>query len=155
SLGVVPEPRPLPSTGVTRLHRYYGPLRLPTRPGLSLAGCRLRVTHPHRVGSPVLRGSPALTCRRHYPGGTVRSFSRSVQCGPDLGLRSSRRRPSRPLCPVGFRVSAFGACSAFTRVTACRLAGPLNGPVHRRLRRCSYLHRRSDCYRLERPLLRG
>ena len=31
-------------------------------------------------------------------------------------------------------------------------AGPPSGPLHRRLRRCRYLHRRSDCYRLERPL---
>ena len=49
------EPRPLPSTGVTRLRRYYGPLRHPLRPGLSLAGVRLRVTHPRRLGFPVLR----------------------------------------------------------------------------------------------------
>src|ERR1700704_4271089 len=35
------EVRPLPSAGVTRLQRYYGPLRLPKRPGLSLAGVRL------------------------------------------------------------------------------------------------------------------
>src|SRR5438552_2622410 len=30
------KPRPLPSTGVTRRLRYYGPLRHPRRPGLSL-----------------------------------------------------------------------------------------------------------------------
>src|SRR5262249_25501619 len=35
------ELRPLPSAGVTRLRRYYGPLRLPPRPGLSLAGVPL------------------------------------------------------------------------------------------------------------------
>src|SRR6266478_2008261 len=33
--------RPLPSTGVARLHRYYEPLRHPKRPGLSLASCQL------------------------------------------------------------------------------------------------------------------
>ena len=55
------ELRPLPSTGITRLQRYYGPLRHPTQPGLSLAGVQLRVTHPHRVGLPVLRASPC-TC---------------------------------------------------------------------------------------------
>src|SRR5207245_3624890 len=49
------EPRPLPSTGVTRRRRYYGPLRHPRWPGLSLAGVRLRVTRPHRLGFPVLR----------------------------------------------------------------------------------------------------
>ena len=35
------EPGPLPSTGITRLRRYYGPLRLPMQPGLSLTGVRL------------------------------------------------------------------------------------------------------------------
>ena len=37
----VPEVRSLPSAGITRLQRYYGPLRLPKRPSLSLAGVRL------------------------------------------------------------------------------------------------------------------
>jgi hypothetical protein len=49
------ELRSLPSTGVTRLHRYYEPLRHPRRPGLSLTGVRLRVTRPHRSGFPVFR----------------------------------------------------------------------------------------------------
>jgi hypothetical protein len=35
------ELRPLPSTGITRLHRYYEPLRHPKRPSLSLAGVQL------------------------------------------------------------------------------------------------------------------
>src|SRR5471032_2197770 len=46
------ELRPLPSTGVTRFRRYYGPLRHPRRPGLSLAGIRLAVTRRHRWGFP-------------------------------------------------------------------------------------------------------
>jgi hypothetical protein len=33
--------RPLPSTGVTRLHQYYEPLRHPSQPGLPLASCQL------------------------------------------------------------------------------------------------------------------
>ena len=48
------ELRPLPSAGITRLRRYYGPVRHPRRPGLSLAGFRLAVTHRHRLGLPVL-----------------------------------------------------------------------------------------------------
>src|SRR5262249_1199334 len=44
--------RSLPSTGVTRLRRYYEPLRHPRRPGLSLAGFRLAVTRRHRWGFP-------------------------------------------------------------------------------------------------------
>jgi hypothetical protein len=71
------------------------------------------------------------------------------------GLSLSRvppRRPSPLNCRVGVHVKCFEACSAFTRVTACLLAGSLNDPFHRRLRRFRYLHRRSDCYRLERPV---
>src|SRR5467141_4257244 len=49
--------RPLPSPGVTRLHRYYEPLRHPTRPGLSLASCQLTHTRSP-LGLPVLRLVP-------------------------------------------------------------------------------------------------
>src|SRR5882724_5930765 len=35
------ELRSLPSTGITRLQRYYEPLRHPKAPGLSLTGFRL------------------------------------------------------------------------------------------------------------------
>ena len=57
---------------------------------------------------------------------------------------------------VGFRITLFEACSAFTRVTACMLAkSPCGDPLHRRLRRVRRLPRRSDCYRLERQLPGG
>jgi hypothetical protein len=36
-----PKLRPLPSPGITRLQRYYEPLRQPSAPGLSLTGVRL------------------------------------------------------------------------------------------------------------------
>jgi hypothetical protein len=42
----------------------------------------------------------------------------------------------------------------FTCVAAYLLAGPPSGPLHRRLRRLRYLHRRSDCYRRERSSCR-
>ena len=61
------ELRSLPSTGVTRLPRYYEPLRHPRAPGLSLAGVRL-VIPDHALGSPVLRSLSLCTCCRHYPG---------------------------------------------------------------------------------------
>ena len=49
--------RLLPSTGVTRLRRYYEPLRHPSRPGLSLASCQLiRTRSP--LGLLVLRMVP-------------------------------------------------------------------------------------------------
>ena len=56
--------RSLPSTGVTRLQRYYGPLRHLVQPGRSLAGFRLKVTRLHREASRVAFGSP---CRMPSP----------------------------------------------------------------------------------------
>ena len=70
SLGA-PEPRPLCSTGVTRLHRYYGPLRHLPRPGLSLTGVRLHAHACTAGGFPCCVWFPLSTCRRQYPGGTL------------------------------------------------------------------------------------
>src|SRR5258707_1291172 len=61
------ELRSLPSTGVTRLPRYYEPLRHPRAPSLSLTGFRL-VIADHALGLPVLRTLSLCTCRRQYPG---------------------------------------------------------------------------------------
>ena len=63
-----PEVRVLPSTGITRLQRYYDPVRLPHRPTpCSTVEAATLVTH----GSPPLARSPVSTCRAHYPGGPV------------------------------------------------------------------------------------
>ncbi len=61
------ELRSLPSTGVTRLQRYYEPLRHPRAPSLSLTGVRLIIAN-HALGLPVFRAFSLCTCRRHYPG---------------------------------------------------------------------------------------
>ena len=107
------ELRSLPSTGVTRLQRYYEPLRHPKAPGLSLTGFRL-VLADHALGLPVLRTLSLCTCCRHYPGAAS-------------GRTASLTSPSRISLPrkgrrVGLRIVLFEACSAFTRVTACTLA---------------------------------
>ena len=52
------ELRSLRSAGIARFHRYYGPLRHPGRPGLTLAGFRLAVTRRRRWGFPWLRWIP-------------------------------------------------------------------------------------------------
>jgi hypothetical protein len=67
------ELRPLSSTGVTRLPRYYEPDRHPKRPGLSLAGVRLGSRFPPNGASRVAAGSRVSTCRHQYPGGTAGS----------------------------------------------------------------------------------
>ena len=107
------ELRSLPSTGVTRLQRYYEPLRHPRAPGLSLAGVQLIIAD-HALGLPVLRALSLCTCCRHYPGAAT---GRVVSL-----IRPSRISLPRKPCRVGLRIVLFEDCSAFTRVTACTLA---------------------------------
>src|SRR5258707_793703 len=107
------ELRSLPSTGITRLQRYYEPVSHRKAPGLSLAGFGL-VLADHALGLPVLRALSLCTCCRHYPGAAS-------------GRTASLTSPSRISLPrkgrrVGLRIVLFEACSAFTRVAACTLA---------------------------------
>ena len=72
-LGSVPEVRVLPSPGVTRLPRYYDPLRLPAGPPACLAWGplpprRRRASHVARDTFP--------TCRPQYPGEPGRCWCR-------------------------------------------------------------------------------
>jgi len=149
------EPRPLPSTGITRFRRYYGPLRHPKRPGLSLAGVRFEEKRPLTAwASRVALHLLVPTCRRQYPGGPLgldRSWDGLFQPFPC----TQRRRPSPSLRKVGDHIRRFEACSTFTRVTACRLAESPKRPV------ClegsdGFVSspRRFDSYRLERPSCR-
>jgi len=64
-----PEVRALPSTGITRLRRYYDPVRLPRRPiPLRIVEAATLVTR----GSPPFTRSTVSTCCAHYPGGPAR-----------------------------------------------------------------------------------
>jgi len=141
--GVVLELRPLRSTGVTRLQHYYEPLRHPTRPRPVPRGCPVAGHAPAPLGLPVLHWFPLANMPSPLPRWTCGGLSLS---------RVPQRRPSPLFKRVGVHVILFEACSAFTQVTACLLAESLNDPFHRRLRRLRYLHRRSDCFRLERPV---
>jgi hypothetical protein len=100
-------------TGITRLQRYYEPLRHPKAPGLSLTGFRL-VIADHALGLPVFRALSLCTCCRHYPG-AVSGRTASLTSPSRISLPRKGRR-------VGLRIVLFEACSAFTRVTACTLA---------------------------------
>jgi len=101
------ELRSLRSTGVTRFHHYYEPLRhLGCRPGRSLTGVRLQVTSPHRRGFPCCVGHPFRCMPTPLP-----RRNREVRASfsfPRGGW------PSRSMGSVGFRVFRFEACSAFT-----------------------------------------
>ena len=61
------EPTLLPSTGITRLPRYYEPLRHPKAPEPSLTSVRLAIPD-HAKGFPALRALSLCACCRHYPG---------------------------------------------------------------------------------------
>src|SRR5208282_5930130 len=98
------ELRSLPSTGITRLQRYYEPLRHPKAPSLSLTGFRL-VVADHALGLPVFRALSLCTCCHHYPGAAS-------------GRIASLTSPSRVSLPrygsrVGLRIVLFEACSAY------------------------------------------
>src|SRR5215469_4491395 len=115
------ELRLLPSPGITRLQRYYGPLRHPDAPGLSLTGVRLSIP-VHASGLPVLRALSLCTCRRHYPGAAAGRIPRSSHPTVSAFPRRGRR--------VGLHIDLFEACSAFTRVAACTLArSPICDPL--------------------------
>src|SRR5262249_21215857 len=106
---------------VTRVHWYYGPLRHPSAPSLSLAGVQL-IIPDHALGLPVLRALSLCTCCRHYPGAAAGRIPRSshpaVSAFPGRGRR------------VGLHIVLFEACSAFTRVAACTLArSPIRDPL--------------------------
>jgi len=133
----------LSSTGITRRHRYYEPLRHPLRPGLSLAGVRLEVTRLHRWGFPCCIGSPCTVMPSSLPRRNcwTKSFVRSSNGGlPRYTARSASALSfSRP------------AQRSLTLRPDCSLSRQKR-PVHQRLRQICYLLRRSDCYRLERPV---
>ena len=106
------EVRALPSPGITRLPRYYDPLRVPAGPP-SLARALEQLSTRARV--PPLAQTTLPACPAHYPGGSepvhVSVTSRPVLPSPSFGR-------------VGIHDCTFEACSGFRRVTACRLAWP-------------------------------
>jgi hypothetical protein len=135
------ELRSLPSTRVTRLPRYYEPLRHPRAPSLSLTGLRL-VIADHALGLPVLRALSLCTCRRQYPGvadgRNLRSTRPAISTFPIWQSGRPTHRPFRGLLSVHSR------CGLHSRaVTNLRHA-------NRRLQPLRYLHDCSDCFRLER-----
>src|SRR5260221_4283513 len=86
------ELRSLPSTGVTRLQRYYEPLRHPRAPSLSLTGLRLVIAY-HALGLPRFRALSLCTCRRQYPGAVagrnLRSTRPAISAFPDMAVGSA------------------------------------------------------------------
>jgi hypothetical protein len=106
---------------------------------------------PTARGFPCCVGSPLLACRRHYPGGTAGS-GRFSGCNPRLPSSCGLPRFCGGSAPTS-RISRPARRSLALRPACSR--SRLSDPLHRRLRRSRCLHRRSDCYRLERPSCRA
>ena len=107
-----PEVRVLSSTGVTQLHRYYDPVRLPLEP---MPYGTVEAATLAQYGPPPLARSPVSTCRAHYPGGRSRCVCRLL---PQIVL------PSPNSGRVGIHNFPFEACSGFIRISARRVARP-------------------------------
>lgn len=142
------ELRSLSSASITRLHRYYGPLRHHAAPGLAVTGCPLAPCLSHAMRLPVLR---KLSCCAHavantpadFPGASLAHFPRKWQPFPSVGQVGSALLFSRPA-----RRSLL--------VTACALAeSPDVTLLYRTAVQPPYFHGCSDCYRLERKLPGG
>jgi hypothetical protein len=110
----------LPSTGVTRLPRYYEPLRHPKRPGLALAGIRSSSRDSPLGASRVASDLRVRACHRPYPGGTP-GACRVVRGNPSVSRDDGLPRIATGSAPTS---ACFGACTAFTVVAACPLAEP-------------------------------
>src|SRR6266478_1453274 len=111
--------RPLPSAGVTQLHRYYGPLRHPTRPGLSLASCQLIPTAITAGASRVASGLQCVHAIAISPAGSMELVRSSISIACGLPCVTVRSAPA---------IFFFGVCPAFTHVMACTLAESPSDP---------------------------
>src|SRR5712691_9479875 len=98
---VCPELRPLPSTGITQLHRYYEPLRHPKAPSLSLAGFRLVVALTTPWGFPCCVRFPCVHAAATTP-------------AQRLGVLFSLSHPAVSAFPE--RVVGLACASSFSRL---------------------------------------
>src|SRR5215831_16509726 len=90
--------RPLHSTGITRLPRYYEPLRHPIRPGLPLTSCQLIVCAITAGASRVALGPLAYNAVANAPAGLTETGSL---------VRFHQLRPSPKPGRVGSCITLF------------------------------------------------
>ena len=115
------EVRPLPSTGITRLPRYYEPVRHPTRPSLSLAGVRLGHVS-HRWGFPCCVRSPCADMPSPLPRRDRRLGSGCSPGSDDGGLpqMSAGSAPASTFSrPARRSLTLWPACSRSRLATLC------------------------------------
>ena len=141
------ELRPLPSAGVTRLLRYYEPLRHPAGPGWSsrFPGWRVRATDAaSRVAAVSLFTHAAANTPAEPVGARVTRFPTAVSLPRIVGGSASALSVSRP------------AQRSLALRPACSLNRPEAILLHRSasVQFVTSLHR-SDCFRLEQQLPGG
>src|SRR4051794_26192045 len=97
---------PLPSTGIARLRRYYGPIRHLKPPTLVLADSSLdsALRLSTATDFPCCALSMFRACCHHYPGRTSGCVSRSLP---------RWHRPSPLFWRVGSHIGSFEACSVY------------------------------------------
>ena len=111
------ELRPLCSAGVTRLRRYYGPLRHPARSSLLLAESSLPVTHRDRRGFPCFVSLPLADMPSPLPRWDRRAFiaqSFRLSAGGTRPRDSSLRRQMTGSAPT-LRISRLAQRSLLLR----------------------------------------
>jgi len=138
--------RPLPSTGVTRLRRYYEPLRHPTRPGLSLASCQL-------IHTAITAGTSRVAHGPHC----VHAVANTRQVGWNLFARTIPFASAFPRTLGGSAPASLfsGPAQRSLTLQPARSPSRLSDPLHQRLQQFRCLHRCSDCYRVERTSSRA
>jgi hypothetical protein len=109
------EVRPLPSTGISG---FVGTMGLSDFPDGPAWPSRVAGWEACLPPSGISRVAVALLCRHAVAITPVGSWVRVVR-----SPKAPRQRPSPSPCRVGSHIMLFEACSAFTRVTACLLAG--------------------------------
>ena len=97
-------------------------------------------------GFPCCVGSPLQTCHRQYPGGTT-GLRRFAGCDPQFPSDGGLPRFHGGSAPTS---SLSGPARRSLALRPACSRSRQGDPLHRRLRRFRCLHRRSDCYRLER-----
>src|SRR5271157_1103338 len=97
------ELRPLCSTGITRLHRSYEPLRHRRDRTCPSRAVRCGFSPPSIVGFPCFLCVPSMHAVALYPGGPARCLYRCLPLP---------RWPSPSYCRVGIHVTLFEASSS-------------------------------------------
>ena len=138
--------RLLPSTGVTRLHQYYEPLRHPSQPSLSLTSCQLIPTAITAGTSRVASDPLCLHAVAITPAGSMEAVRSYPPIDIGLPRHSGGSAPALTVSRPAQRSLTLRPVRSPSRL--CDL-------LHRRLQQLRCLRRCFGCYRVERTSSRA